>query len=61
MDRAEIQAWIDNRFGVPNTVNIKVYEDFYEFIVSKFATYQPKMMPRKEGDMRPVDKNGFFR
>uniref|UniRef100_A0A6M3LSE9 Uncharacterized protein n=1 Tax=viral metagenome TaxID=1070528 RepID=A0A6M3LSE9_9ZZZZ len=30
--RAEIQAWIDNRFGTPNTVNIKVYEDFYEFI-----------------------------
>ena len=23
----EIQAWIDNRFGLPNTVNIQVYRD----------------------------------
>lgn len=23
-----IQEWVDERFGVPNTVNIQVYEDF---------------------------------
>lgn len=28
MSDGKIQAWIDNRFGVPNTVNIQVYRDF---------------------------------
>ncbi|KKN74970.1 hypothetical protein LCGC14_0384720 [marine sediment metagenome] len=30
-----IQEWIDNRFGVPNTVNKQVYEDFAEELMGK--------------------------
>ena len=35
--REKIQAWIDNRFGVPNTVNLQAYLDFYGFILALLA------------------------
>ena len=29
----EIQTWIDNRFGYPNTVNLQVFKDFAKYIL----------------------------
>jgi len=31
MDKKEIQNWIDNRFGVPNTFNIQLLIDFLDW------------------------------
>ena len=27
----KVQAWIDNRFGIPNTVNTQAYRDFADY------------------------------
>ena len=27
----KIQTWIDNRFGIPNTVNTQAYKDFADY------------------------------
>jgi len=40
----KIQAWIDNRLGVPNTFNIKLLTDFLEF-----ARYQ--LSPKSPDDI----------
>lgn len=34
----EIQAWIDHRFGTPNTINIQVYLDMRDFTLAKVTS-----------------------
>jgi len=31
----QIQEWVDNRFGLPNTVNIQVYREFQEAVIER--------------------------
>ena len=32
LTKEEVQAWIDHRFGVPNTFNIQLLTDFLKFL-----------------------------
>jgi hypothetical protein len=36
MSKVEIQAWVDDRFGVPNTFNIQLLLDFQKAIIKKW-------------------------
>lgn len=38
--KENIQGWIDNRFGVPNTVNIQCFLDFSEWLIKETGYVQ---------------------
>jgi hypothetical protein len=51
LTKEEIQKWVDERFGVLNTFNIQILEDFQDRLFNQVPLYDIKPF----GDLSPLD------
>jgi len=57
----KIQAWIDDRFGVPNTVNIQAYKDIlswgYKEMLKEFGQWGEEECDCPTNSLAQTDRN----